>query len=560
MDHTGSEDMKKGHKDALVVTGIYTVFGVTWILFSDWLLFRVAPDLEAFVYFSVVKGLVYVAISAAVIFSVLMYQHHRNEALSKRLSTREESGKRFAELLSMQKQLLFNMVDESPLPVMLHTENKEVVRLSKHFTERTGYSKTDIPTIRAWVEKAFNRRHDDMYEHIAKTYDIEERVFEGNFTIMTKHRRKLSWDLYSVYIGRDERGLRVIATIAIDLTEQKEREKSLTHLSYHDDLTELYNRRYFNEVSDLYKNKKDVGILLADINGLKLINDVFGHEEGDRILIRFARLLQDNLPKESVIARLGGDEFVAVIQRFNAQHVKEAIRDIKHEIRRGASDIPFLSAAFGYSKKAENHTLRHAFLSAENMLYKDKIHEYNRQTKGVTEALLENLYKRTDETPEHLERLTRLGTRMADRLKLRKHERGELFRLIKLHDIGKISLDKRLFSEAGQYDPELAQEVTRHAEIGYRIANALPKLKNVAYAILTHHEHVDGSGYPFGLKSEEIPLSARIFRILDDYDILVSGTSGEEHTKQEALAKLISHRGTYYDEKLLDVFVEEMED
>ncbi len=552
--------MKKGQKDALFVTAIYTIFGITWILFSDWLLFRVAPDIDAFVYYSVVKGLMYVAISAAVIFSILIYQHHRNETLTLSLEKREEKGKKFAELLSMQKQLLYNMIDESPLPVMLHAENKEVVRLSKHFTERTGYTRSDIPTIRAWVEKAFNRKHDEMYEHIAKTYDIEERVFEGNFTIMTKHRRKLTWDLYSVYIGRDERGLRVIATIAIDLTEQKEREKSLTHLSYHDDLTELYNRRYFNEVSELYKNKKGMGILLADINGLKLVNDVFGHEEGDRILIRFARLLKDNLPKESVIARLGGDEFVAVIQRFNVQDVKEAIRAIKEEIRRGASDIPFLSAAFGYSKKVDNHTLKHAFLSAENMLYKDKIHEYNRQTKGVTETLLENLYERTDETPKHLQELRSLGTRMAERLELNRHERGELFRLITLHDIGKISLDKRLFSDAASADPELVQEFTRHAEIGYRIANALPRLKNVAYAILTHHEHVDGSGYPFGLKGEEIPLSARIFRILDDYDDLMSGKSGEKHNQKEALAKLISHRGTYYDEKLLDAFVEELED
>ncbi len=552
--------MKKGQKDALFVTAIYTIFGITWILFSDWLLFRVAPDIDAFVYYSVVKGLMYVAISAAVIFSILIYQHHRNETLTLSLEKREDKGKKFAELLSMQKQLLYNMIDESPLPVMLHAENKEVVRLSKHFTERTGYTRSDIPTIRAWVEKAFNRKHDEMYEHIAKTYDIEERVFEGNFTIMTKHRRKLTWDLYSVYIGRDERGLRVIATIAIDLTEQKEREKSLTHLSYHDDLTELYNRRYFNEVSELYKNKKGMGILLADINGLKLVNDVFGHEEGDRILIRFARLLKDNLPKESVIARLGGDEFVAVIQRFNVQDVKEAIRAIKEEIRRGASDIPFLSAAFGYSKKVDNHTLKHAFLSAENMLYKDKIHEYNRQTKGVTETLLENLYERTDETPKHLQELRSLGTRMAERLELNRHERGELFRLITLHDIGKISLDKRLFSDAASADPELVQEFTRHAEIGYRIANALPRLKNVAYAILTHHEHVDGSGYPFGLKGEEIPLSARIFRILDDYDDLMSGKSGEKHNQKEALAKLISHRGTYYDEKLLDAFVEELED
>ncbi len=552
--------MKRGQKDALVVTGIYMAFGVTWILFSDWLLFRLAPDIDAFLYYSVVKGLVYVAISSAVIFSVLIYQHNRNERLTQRLAKREESGKKFSELLTLQRQLLYNMVDESPLPVMLHAENKEIVRLSKHFIERTGYTRNDIPTIRAWVEKAFNRKHDEMYEHIAKTYDIEERVFEGNFTIMTKHRRKLSWDLYSVYIGRDERGLRVIATIAIDLTEQKERERSLTHLSYHDDLTELYNRRYFNEVSELYKNKKGMGILLADINGLKLVNDVFGHDEGDRILIRFARLLKDNLPKESIIARLGGDEFVAVIQRFNTQTVKEAIREIKGSIHKSAGDIPFLSAAFGYSKKADNHTLQHAFLSAENMLYKDKIHEYNRQTKGVTEALLENLYERTDETPEHLKRLRSLGARMCERLKLNRHERGELFRLITLHDIGKISLDKRLFSDERHQDPDLVQEFTRHAEIGYRIANALPKLKNVAYAILTHHEHVDGSGYPFGLKGEEIPLSARIFRILDDYDDLRSGKSGTEHTEAETLAKLISHRGTYYDEKLLDVFVEEIKD
>ncbi len=549
--------MRNIYKDTFTVVAIYVIFGVAWIVLSDWLLLTLRPDLDDFYYFSLVKGLIFVALSAAIIFFTLRFQEKRRERLKKNLDAQTNTLKNYEEMLSLQKSMLHTLIDEAPLPIMLHSENQQILRISKHFRDTTGYGIAEIPTIRAWVERAYTQKREEIYEHILRSYDHKKNTYEGTFTISTKNSERRYWDWYSAYIGRDEQGLRNYVAIAIDITEQKQKEKNLEHLSFHDDLTNLYNRRYYNQILEIYADKKGSGVFLADINGLKLVNDVFGHHEGDKLLREFAQLLREHLPKDSLIARIGGDEFVAVIPKFDSRNIKKTIHSIRSKIKRSASESPFLSAAFGYSKKHDHTTLKQSFRRAENMLYKDKIHEYHQQTRSVVSALLDKLYEHTDETENHLKRLRNLAIQFTRKMPLSPQDKRELYMLVDLHDIGKISIDKDIFNPETSLDIDQREELKRHPEIGYRIANALPRLKNVAYSILTHHENYDGSGYPFGLKEDEIPLAARILRILDDYDELTDADQGGK-TKKEALKTLLSKKNSFYDGKLLDTFCEAM--
>ncbi len=548
--------MRKMHKDTFKVISIYVIFGTVWIVLSDWLLLNLRPDLEDFYYYSLIKGLVFVALSALIIFFTLRVQENRYDHLQKNLGAQTNALKNYEEILSLQRSMLHDLIDEAPLPMILHAENQQILRISRHFRDTTGYSLSEIPTIRAWVERAYTQKREEIYEHIIRSYNHKKNTYEGTFTISTKNSERRYWDWYSAYIGRDEQGLRNYVAIAIDITEQTQKEKDLKHLSYHDDLTNLYNRRYYNQIMELYADKKGSGVFLADINGLKLVNDVFGHHEGDNLLREFANLLREHLPKDSLIARIGGDEFVAVIPKFETRDIKGTIHSIRSKIKRSTSSMaPFLSAAFGYSKKPDNASLKQSFLRAENMLYKDKVHEYHMQTRSVVRALLEKLYEQTDESPRHLKRLHNLAIKFSQKMELSPQDKRELFMLIDLHDIGKISLDREIFDPEVNLTIEQREELKRHPEIGYRIANALPRLKNVAYAVLTHHENIDGSGFPFGLKRDSIPLSARIFRILDAYDEM-RHSNGRRKTKKEALEALLSKRGIYYDAELLDTFID----
>jgi HD-GYP domain-containing protein (c-di-GMP phosphodiesterase class II) len=169
--------------------------------------------------------------------------------------------------------------------------------------------------------------------------------------------------------------------------------------------------------------------------------------------------------------------------------------------------------------------------------------------------MLDTLYQKTDENISHIEAMLHHAAKMADSLKLNEQERRELLKACELHDIGKIKVDASLFKQKS-FSKEAFSTIKKHTEFGYRIANAIPELKPIAFTILTHHENVDGSGYPFGLTKDAIPLHARIIRIIDSYNAMRRDTIYRKpKTHQEAIKELNDYKAVYYDTKLVDMFI-----
>jgi len=541
-------------RDAIVVSIVYFTFGITWIMFSDWLVLRVAENTTGYAYLSLIKGIVFVILSTFVIYITLFFQQKSRKSLEEDIVNKSNVTEEYRDLLKNQKQLLYNLIDESPVPMILHSENRRILRLSNAFTTKTGYRQSELPTIKSFTESCWPHKSDEIYSHFTQLYDIKDKIFEGTFTLETKNETHLTWELHSAYIGRDDEGLKNVITIGIDVTEERAKEKDLTYLSYHDDLTGLYNRRYYTQMTSHFSKFKDIGLILADINGLKLVNDLFGHEYGDKLLETFAKILKSTLPRDAFIARLGGDEFVIVLYKYELNSVKALVKDIKKTVQENVIKDIIPTAAFGYSKKSVKEPLQNTFTRAENMLYRDKVHEYDKQTDAMLGSILNTLYKRTDESEARINNLKNLAKPLHRAFKLNEDQINELNTLIELHDIGKISLNESLFKGKRLSDEE-AIEIRRHPEVGYRIANALPRLKNVAYAILTHHENVDGSGYPFGLEKDEIPFVARIFRVIDSYDAMLKDCPySKAKTKKEALKELEDYAETLYDTSVVVAF------
>lgn len=131
----------------------------------------------------------------------------------------------------------------------------------------------------------------------------------------------------------------------------------------------------------------------------------------------------------------------------------------------------------------------------------------------------------------------------------------ELFAM--LHDIGKIGVDDRILNKPAQLDSEEWISMRRHPEIGCRIATASPKLKHIALLILTHHERYDGSGYPVGLKGEEIPLLSRILAVADAYDAMTEERIYRKAlSKEQAIEELMRNAGTQFDPYITELFID----
>ncbi len=321
--------MREKWHSALIVAAIYALFGSLWIIITDSLVDAYFDDFRLY---STVKGLIFILLSTMIIYGSVYHQMRHHKELEAIINTEIKKKTAYKKTLEEQNKRLFKLVDESPVPMILHAENKRILRVSKTFLERTKYSFDEIPTMNAWVKKAYRDQSQKVMNHIETLYSINTKLYEGTFSLKTKDNQTLLWDFYSSYIGRDDKGLRNIISLAIDITDYKQKEADLDFLTYHDDLTNAYNARYIKRYTDDI-NEETYVIILADMVGLNRINKEYGRYKGDAVIKLFANLLKSHLPKSAIIARIGGDAFCCVVKQYDSASISPIIENIKEQLK-----------------------------------------------------------------------------------------------------------------------------------------------------------------------------------------------------------------------------------
>jgi len=339
---------------------------------------------------------------------------------------------------------------------------------------------------------------------------------------------------------------------AIDLMRRKE---EIIYLSYHDKLTGLYNRRYSEDEMKRLDTEKNtpISLIMGDVNGLKLTNDAFGHEAGDKLLKKIADIIKDECKKDDIIARIGGDEFLVILPKTSILEVERIIDKIKYKCNTEKEDPIKPSISFGYSVKEHvNQDIMNVYKIAEDKMYNNKLTESKSIRSSIISSLTNILHERSHKTEVHCSRLKELCDEIGKELGLTIDEIDNLKLLSLLHDIGITAIPDYIFGENINLTFEEESILKNHCEIGYRIANSLSDIAIIAPDILSHHEKWDGSGYPQGLKGDDIPLNSRIISVLDIYDLMVNGR--KPVSKNEALEFIKNHAGIYFDPNIVDVF------
>jgi diguanylate cyclase (GGDEF)-like protein/PAS domain S-box-containing protein len=167
-----------------------------------------------------------------------------------------------------------------------------------------------------------------------------------------------------------------------DVTERKRMEEELKALSLNDGLTGLYNRRGFITLAEqqlkfAYRMKRGIVLLFADLDGLKLINDNFGHREGDRALIDTAYLLKNTFRGSDITARIGGDEFVVLALDTNEAYCEVLISRLKKNIsiHNTKEDRPYklmLSVGTAHYDPENPCTIEQLLEYADKLMYEEK--------------------------------------------------------------------------------------------------------------------------------------------------------------------------------------------
>lgn len=348
-------------------------------------------------------------------------------------------------------------------------------------------------------------------------------------------------------------------TIIRDITERKAFEKKLNFLSMRDALTGLYNRGYFEEAMRQVGRLpySSAGIIMCDIDGLKLINDTMGHHYGDELLIAAARAISAELPQYATAARVGGDEFAVLLPDVTVEAIKEKCRTIHENViayNTSHLELPLkISVGFAIS---DRQSFSELFIAADNDCYKEKLLHAQNNRKAIIAALKQALEPRDFITEGHADRLCSLATALAESAGIPAAGCSDLCLLAQFHDIGKVGIPDHILYKPASLSPEEYSAVRRHSEIGYRIAQFSPDLFPIADLILKHHERWDGSGYPLGLKAEEISLENRIFAIVDAYDVMTNDRPYRKAMDSSAaIVELRKGSNSQFDATLVEQFI-----
>ncbi|PKM77819.1 MAG: diguanylate cyclase [Firmicutes bacterium HGW-Firmicutes-15] len=350
-------------------------------------------------------------------------------------------------------------------------------------------------------------------------------------------------------------GQQAILSIALDITESRIAEDNIKYLSFHDKLTGLFNRAFFEEELKRLDNERHIplSIIMGDVNGLKIINDAFGHYEGDKLLVSAAKILTDLCRQDDIVARWGGDEFIILLPSCDY----EAASKIFERINKGNLNINEASIQASISlgmasKTSANMDVKNVIKEAEDNMYRNKLMESRSARSSFITSLEKTLWTRSHETEEHCQRMLKMAQKIGKIINLNGIEMNNLKLITRLHDIGKIAIPNSILNKPGELSAEEWELIKKHPEIGYRIALSSPELAPIAETILYHHEHWDGTGYPFGLKGENIPLISRIIALADAYDVMINGrTYKRALDKTEVWVEIERCSGTQFDPSLV---------
>ncbi|MBS4031259.1 MAG: PAS domain S-box protein [Clostridiales bacterium] len=363
----------------------------------------------------------------------------------------------------------------------------------------------------------------------------------------------------SASLIRDNDGTIVGAINTIkDFTEYKETQEQLKFLSMHDVLTGLYNRIYFEEELLRLNNLRftPVSVIMCDVDGLKLINDSMGHHKGDQLLIAAANVIRSCLRASDVLARVGGDEFAFILPKTNALEAESVCLRIQNGVNSYNSSNPEFPLSLSMGLATGSLPVRDIVIEADNNLNKDKLHRSSSAKSHFIATLMAMLAERDFITEGHAERLETMAGIMADAVGLASADKSDLILLAKFHDIGKVGISDKLLFKPGRLSSNEKEEMKRHSEIGFRIAQSSPDLTHISQYILHHHEWWDGQGYPLGLSGEEIPLLCRILSIADAYDAMTSDRPYRKALScEEAVRQLKDASGKQFEPRLVEIFI-----
>jgi diguanylate cyclase (GGDEF)-like protein len=462
-----------------------------------------------------------------------------------------------------QKQMLikdseqkFKMLfDEMPLGIAIHQmiydENMKPIDyifldVNKGYENHTSLKAKDV--IGKTVKQVIPETESIWYERYDKVLK-EQKVLS-----FSGHSKKLDmhFEIVAYPLDREK-----FVCIVHNTTSEINKTLELKLLTSHDYLTKLKNRREFIKDLQSFHEFEEINtqLILFDIDGFSIFNDAFGNDIGDAILVKVADTLVEYSSSNRHIYRVGGDSFAIILNNKDID-IEKYMRALQIKLEKIEYKDVYVSVTFAHRSKEKQSV--HAFIvAAEKQLIKNKANKEKSHYSQRIALLLETLTSKYEDEKSHSIQVKHLCEIMGESMHLSKEEVKDLVLAGNLHDIGKIAIPEEILHKPAKLTDEEYEVIKTHAEIGYRILNAVQEYQRVALATLHHHERYDGKGYPKGLSGEDIPLFSRIIGVVDAYEAMVSDRVYRKALgKEYAINELKRCSGSQFDPKIVDVFIQ----
>ncbi|QSX09651.1 diguanylate cyclase [Alkalibacter rhizosphaerae] len=344
----------------------------------------------------------------------------------------------------------------------------------------------------------------------------------------------------------------------MDITQRKLAEERIKFLSYHDPVTGLYNRTFlYEELKRLNVDRNlPFSVIMGDVNGLKLTNDIFGHEAGDVLLKRVAEAMQRSCREEDIIARVGGDEFVILLPKTDNETAGAILKRIKGEVEKEESKELGSSISLGKGTKYDTlDDMAEVLKHAEGEMYRNKSLRQMENHDEQLQLIMKQLHERSEREKIHSANVSELSEKLGRELGLTNEAIRKLKDAGYYHDIGKIVFDEEILARSGVLSKEEQREMNKHGVVGYRILSLFNSTMDIARAALHHHEHWDGTGHPAGLKREEISLMGRIVAVAEAYDDRTNPRSNIPLGEEETLKEIQGSSGKKFDPTVVEALI-----
>lgn len=448
------------------------------------------------------------------------------------------------EMLLNKNEAMFKTIFLNSSEASLVLENLKISKANKESMFLLSYddfSELDGKSILDFLKN--DKNAEETFLKLVDAVGRGENVEDHEFIILNKYGKEIDVEISFSEINFYKKDYIYISLH--DIRIRKLREREVIKNSQLDVLTGVYNRAYLDEyIKNIRANDYPVGIIMADLNGLKLVNDFLGHNRGDTLLMKAVFLLKRMIGNEASLIRMGGDEFLILLPNSDEaglEKIMGEITDILMKNNMDKSDLLSLSTGAALCYSAED-SIAHGIEKADHEMYERKVVE----SMLFKERFLDIIYyKNLQENPfkqNYSAMIAKLCESFAEKSDMDEHHRDLLRLAYKYYDLG------------GIHGADYLRE-NGNIDLTYNLLRQIPKVSEASIYIFYLSENWDGSGRN-KLAGEAIPVISRIIRLVHDYCFAFYDNLFKSVNEREAhnlsIKKLKEKAGLFYDETLLN--------